>query len=151
MEEYLFIQMKPIRGFLTITDPKKKSRFVCFKDKRTAETVVDYVTSFRSNYGFWPNMDMSKPVKTIQSKVSFKQRSPYELREYLSLEAYDYDTLFNMTKRTNVSFFCVRDFTHVPSGEHQHYMNFSGQEWDGEADPVEFAQLMEYKYMVEDT
>ena len=150
MEEYLFIQMKPTRGFLSITDPHKKSRFMCFKEKRTAETVVDYVTAFRSNYGYWPSMDMSKPVKVIESKVRFKPRSPYELRNYLTIDAFDYDTIFNMARRTNVSFFCVDNFVHVPNGKHQHFMNLTGQEWDGEADPVEFAQLMEFKYQVED-
>jgi len=55
-----------------------------------------------------------------------------------------------MARRTNVSFFCVDNFVHVPNGKHQHFMNLTGQEWDGEADPVEFAQLMEFKYQVED-
>ena len=123
---------------------------MCFKEKRTAETVIDYVTAFRSNYGYWPSMDMSKPVKVIESKVKFKPRSPYELRKYLTIDTFDYDTIFNMARRTNVSFFCVDNFVHVPNGQHQHYMNLTGQEWDGEADPVEFAQLMEFKYQVED-
>jgi hypothetical protein len=96
-------------------------------------------------------MDMSKPVKVIESKVSFKPRSPYELRKYLTIDTFDYDTIFNMARRTNVSFFCVDNFVHVPNGQHQHFMNLTGQEWDGEADPVEFAQLMEFKYQVEDT
>ena len=155
MDEYLFIKMKPTKGFLSITDPNNKSRFVCFNDKKTAESVVNYVTTFRSKYGFWPNMDMSRPgqpmpVKHVQSKVNFKRRSPDELKEYISIDMYDYDTIFNMARRTNVSFFCVEQFAHVPNGEHHHFMNFSGKEWDGEADPVEFAQIMEFKYQVED-
>src|SRR5210317_771253 len=148
--DYHFIQMKPTKAFLSIVDPNKKSRFVCFSDKKTAEVFVNYVTTFRSKHGFWPNLDMSREVRTVKSKIGFKQRSPDELREYISLDAYDYETIYNMARRTNVSFICVTDFAHSPDGEHQQRVTFSGQEWDGEADEAAFRQLMEFKYQVED-
>ena len=67
--DYHFIQMKPTKAFLSIVDPNKKSRFVCFNDKKTAEVFVNYVTTFRSKHGFWPNLDMSKGSNVVKSKV----------------------------------------------------------------------------------
>jgi hypothetical protein len=147
--DYHFIQMKPTKAFLSIVDPNKKSRFVCFSDKKTAEVFVNYVTTFRSKHGFWPNLDMSREVRTVKSKVGFKQRSPGELREYISLDAYDYETIYNMARRTNVSFICVTDFASSPDGEHQQRVSFSGQEWDGEADEAAYRDLLEFKLKCE--
>jgi hypothetical protein len=147
--DYHFIQMKPTKAFLSIVDPNKKSRFVCFSDKKTAEVFVNYVTTFRSKHGFWPNLDMSREVRTVKSKVGFKQRSPDELREYISLDAYDYETIYNMARRTNVSFICVTDFASSPDGEHQQRVSFSGQEWDGEADEAVYRDLLEFKLKCE--
>lgn len=147
--DYHFIQMKPTKAFLSIVDPNKKSRFVCFNDKKTAEVFVNYVTTFRSKHGFWPNLDMSREVRTVKSKVGFKQRSPEELREYISLDSYDYETIYNMARRTNVSFICVTNFAYIPDGEHQQRVNFSGQEWDGEADEAAYRDLLEFKLKCE--
>jgi hypothetical protein len=147
--DYHFIQMKPTKAFLSIVDPNKKSRFVCFNDKKTAEVFVNYVTTFRSKHGFWPNLDMSREVRTVKSKVGFKQRSPEELREYISLDSYDYETIYNMARRTNVSFICVTNFAYIPDGEHQQRVNFSGQEWDGEADEGAYRDLLEFKLKCE--
>ena len=147
--DYHFIQMKPTKAFLSIVDPNKKSRFVCFSDKKTAEVFVNYVTTFRSKHGFWPNLDMSREVRTVKSKVGFKQRSPEELREYISLDTYDYETIYNMARRTNVSFICVTDFAFSPDGEHQQRVSFSGQEWDGEADEAVYRDLLEFKLKCE--
>lgn len=83
--EYHLIQMKPTKTYLSLVDPNKKSRFVCFKDRRTANVFVDYVTHFRSKHGHWPNMDMSNRFATIRSKPGIKKRSPEELPTCLSL------------------------------------------------------------------
>lgn len=147
--DYHFIQMKPTKAFLSIVDPNKKSRFVCFNDKKTAEVFVNYVTTFRSKYGFWPNLDMSKGSNVVKSKVGFKPRSPEELREYISLDSYDYETIYNMARRTNVSFICVTEFAHIPNGEEQQLVSFSGQEWDGEADEAAYRDLLEFKLKCE--
>ena len=81
---------------------------------------------------------MSKSANIVKSKVGFKPRSPEELREYISLDTYDYETIYNMARRTNVSFICVTNFSHIPDGEAQQHVSFSGQEWDGEADEAAY-------------
>jgi len=146
--EYHLIQMKPTKTYLSLVDPNKKSRFVCFKDRRTANVFVDYVTHFRSKHGHWPNMDMSNRFATVRSKHGIKKRTPEELKNYLELQAFDFDNIDEMAKRANISFICVTNFAFIPDGNEQQLVSFSGQEWDGEADEVAYRDLLEFNLKV---
>jgi hypothetical protein len=142
--EYHLIQMKPTKTYLSIVDPSKKSRFVCFSDTKTASVFVDYVTFFRSKHGHWPMMDMSNRFATVRSKSLTKKRSQEELKNYLELQPFDYENIEEMAKRTNVSFICVTNFSYIPNGNEQQLVSFSGQEWDGEADELSYRDLLEF-------
>jgi hypothetical protein len=148
MTAYHFIQMKPTKTYLSIVDPQKKARFICFGDTKTADTFVNYVTHFRSKHGHWPNMDMSNRVATVMSKTGFKKRTPEELKKYLSLESFDYENIEEMAKRTNISFICVTNFAYLPDGHETQLVSFSGQEWDGEADERLYRELLEYNLKI---
>jgi hypothetical protein len=148
MTTYHLIQMKPTKTYLSLVDPNKKTRFVCFQDRETADTFVDYVTNFRSKHGFWPNMDMSNRYARVRSKTGIKKRTPEELKDYLSLESFDYENIEDMASRTNVSFICVTSFAYVPDGIEQQIVSFSGQEWDGEADDVAYRDLLEFNLKI---
>ena len=86
--KYHFIQLKPTKAYLTIIDPTKKSRFVCFSNKNTADAFVDYVANFRSKHGYWPSMDMSNRMSTVRSKTGIKKREPEEIKKYLSFTCF---------------------------------------------------------------
>ena len=140
--------MKPTKTYLSIVDPQKKARFICFGDTKTADTFVNYVTHFRSKHGHWPNMDMSNRIATVMSKAGFKKRTPEELKKYLSLESFDYENIEEMAKRTNISFICVTNFAYLPDGHETQLVSFSGQEWDGEADERLYRELLEYNLKI---
>ena len=146
--EYHLIQMRPTKTYLSLVDPNKKPRFVCFRDMRTANTFVDYVAHFRSKHGHWPDMDMSNRVSTVRSKVGFKARTPEELKKYLDLQSFDYENIDEMAKRTNVSFICITNFAFIPDGHEQQVVSFSGQEWDGYADDDAYRDLLEFNLKV---
>ena len=146
--EYHLIQMRPTKTFLSLVDPKKKSRFVCFSDKDTASTFVNYVIHFRSKHGHWPNMDMSSRVATVKSRVNMKKRTPEELKKYIDLKTYDFENIEEMVKRTNISFICITNFAYIPNGHEQQIVSFSGQEWDGEADDLAYRGLLEFNLKV---
>ncbi len=148
MSSYHLIQMKPTKTYLSIVDPSKKSRFVCFSDRKTADAFVDYVTHFRSKHGHWPNMDMSNRFARVRSKSGIKKRTPNELKNYLSLESFDYENIDDMTKRTNVSFICVTNFAYLPDSHETQLVSFSGQEWDGEADESLYRDLLEFNLKI---
>ena len=148
MPVYHFIQMKPTKTYLTLVDPSKKTRFICFSNKNIADAFVDYVTHFRSKHGYWPNMDMSNRFATVRSKTNVKKRTPEELKKYLGYELIDYDNIDDMARRTNISFLCVTNFAFIPDGNEQQIVSFSGQEWDGEADEVAYRDLLEFNLKV---
>ena len=148
MVEYMFIKMVPTQTYLTVVDPTKKSRFVCFSNKRTAEVFVDYVTNFRSLHGFWPNLDMSDRMTKVKSKIGCKKRTTEELKKYLSYDIFDYENIDEMAKRTNVSFIHITNFSHLSDGPEQQIITFSGQEWDGEADEAAYRDLLEFNLKI---
>jgi len=148
MSVYHFIQMKPTKTYLSLVDPQKKSRFVCFQNEKTANVFVDYITQFRSIHGFWPNMDMSNRYVRLVSKVGVKKRTPSELKKYLSLEPFDYQNVEDMAMRTNVSFICVTNFSYIPDTTEQIIVTFSGQEWDGEADESAYRDLLDFSLKI---
>ena len=148
MSSYHLIQMKPTKTYLSIVDPNKKSRFVCFSDRKTADTFMDYVTHFRSKHGHWPNMDMSNRFARVRRKSGIKKRTPDELKNYLSLESFDYENIDDMAKRTNVSFICVTNFAYLPDSHETQLVSFSGQEWDGEADESLYRDLLEFNLKI---
>jgi len=145
---YHFIKLKPTKTYLTIIDPTKKSRFVCFGDKNTADAFVDYVANFRSKHGYWPNMDMSNRVSLVRSKTGIKKRTVEEIKEYLHFESFEYENIDEMARRANISFICITNFAYIPDGNEQQIVTFSGQEWDGEADEVAYRDLLEFNLKV---
>ena len=148
MSSYHLIQMKPTKTYLSIVDPNKKSRFVCFSDRKTADAFIDYVTHFRSKHGHWPNMDMSNRFARVKSKSGIKKRTPEELKKYLTLQPFDYENIEEMAMRTNVSFICVTNFAYIPNGSEHQIVSFSGQEWDGQADEAAYRDLLEFNLKI---
>lgn len=148
MVKYMFIKMIPTDSYLTVVDPNKKSRFVCFSNHQTADVFVDYVANFRSIHGFWPNLDMSDRMSRVKTLVGAKKRTPEELKKYLGYEMFDYDNIEEMAKRTNVSFIHITNFSHLADGSEQQIITFSGREWDGEADDLAYRDLLEFNLKV---
>lgn len=136
--------MKPTKTYLSLVDPNKKSRFVCFSDRETADTFVNYVSTFRSKHGHWPNMDMSKRIATVKSRVGFKKRTPDEIKRFLDLDTFEFEQIETMVKRTNISFICVHNFSYLENQEDHQIISFSGQEWDGKADEILYRDLLEF-------
>jgi hypothetical protein len=91
---------------------------------------------------------MSNRYARVRSKTGIKKRTPEELKDYLSLEPFDYENIEDMASRTNVSFICVTSFAYVPDGIEQQIVSFSGQEWDGEADDVAYRDLLEFNLKI---
>lgn len=145
---YHLILMKPTKTYLSVVDPNKKTRFVCFQDTKTADTFVNYVAHFRSRHGFWPNMDMSNRYARVVSRTGMKKRSPAELRDYLALEEFEYENIEQMAMRMNVSFICVTNFAYLPDGQEQQIITFSGQEWDGHADEDKYRELLDFNLKI---
>ena len=77
--EFHFITLRG-GGFTTITDPNNKSRYICFKSRRTAEECVSYLSEYRSEVGEWPVMNLAIPITRNIRKDSRRDR--YHVRKF---------------------------------------------------------------------
>lgn len=146
--EYHFVQMKPTNTYLTLVDPSKKSRLICFRSKKTAGTFVDYVSEFRSKHGYWPSLDLSRQNTTIETFKKVRERTPEEVKKYLSLETHDIERIERMAARTNNSFLCVFRFSVIETIPSKQIISFSGQEWDGMVDEDAYRDLLEFNLKI---
>ena len=139
--EFHFIKLNVNGTHLSLVDPSSKSRFLCFSDVKNAHKCIDYVTSFRSRHGVWPSFDMSESKRKIRSSTDVKVRTPEELRRYLEIESYDFQTIDRMACRSNVSFYCVLNFDTIANGTSES-ISMTGQEMDGEATPSKYIEWL---------
>lgn len=146
--EYHFVQMKPTNTYLSLVDPNKKSRLICFQSKNTAKSVVDYVTNFRSEHGYWPVLDLSRPNTFVKSKPNVKKRTPEELKKYIGLETINYEDIEKMARKTNNSFMCVLRFSCTETDTEKQVIRFAGQEWDGRVDEASYRDLLEFNLKI---
>ena len=57
----------------TITDPKHIPRAICFRDRINAVKYVDYISTYRCKFGYWPSIDLSEPMTQDYSKGRCKK------------------------------------------------------------------------------
>jgi hypothetical protein len=80
---------------------------------------------------------MSSQKRKLKTSTEGKTRTPEQVERYLELEAYDFNTIDRISRRTNASFYCVLQFDTIAS-DTQEAISMSGQEMDGCADEDEF-------------
>ena len=139
--EFHFVKLNVNGTYLSLVDPTSKSRFICFTEVEAAERCIDYACTFKSTHGKWPCFDMSEPRKKIQTDTSVKLKSVQQLKRHLEIETYDFATIDQIARRSNVSFYCVLHFD-AQIAEAREVINMRGQEMDGEADDVNYRDML---------
>ena len=139
--EFHFVKLNVNGTYLTLVDPNSKPRFMCFPNREMAGECVQYVSRFRSRHGVWPCFDMSRGKRRLESS-SVKYISPEQVRRFLEIESYDFNTLNEIAARSNVSFYSVlrfetNDLITIET------ISMSGQEFDGEADFKRYTEWMD--------
>lgn len=145
--EFHLVKLPVAKTFLSLVDPNAKPRFICFAEKDVAEKCINYVADFRSRHGEWPCLDMSRGKRKIEIKPVVKMRTPEQIKRYLEIETYDFQTLDQIASRTNVSFYCVLNFDCDVTNSSEN-VSFSGQEMDGNADHDKYAEWMNFNLKI---
>jgi hypothetical protein len=143
--EFHFIKLNVT--YLTLVDPLSKPRYICFSDRTRARECVNYVSLFRSKYGVWPCFDMSKRNRKLESNMHVKQRTPEQVKRYLDIETYDFNTIDRIASRTNASFYCVLRFETEDIGNTES-ISMSGQEMDAVVDDIAYRNLMNFSLKI---
>jgi len=106
---------------------------------------LDYSADFRARNRIWPSLDMSSENRKLELKeeIEFPYGPPRIIKRALEIETFDFDTMDQLSSRTNVSFYCILAFD-VIFNNNSESISMSGQEMDGVATPEEFGEWMDY-------
>jgi len=58
----------------------------------------------------WPSFDMSKQSEKLEI-VNIRERTPEQVKQYLEIDTYDFNTIDLIASRSNVSFITCYDLT----------------------------------------
>ena len=145
--DFHFVKLNVNGTYLSLVDPTSKPRFICFSEKEKAYDCINYVASFRSRYGVWPCFDMSRGQRTLQSNTTVKLRTPEQVKRYLDLETYDFNTIDRIATRTNASFYCVLRFE-TEMIQNIESISMAGQEMDAVVDDDAYRDLLEFSLKI---
>ena len=141
--DYHFVRMRISDAYLSLVDPRCKTRFMCFKEKYLAEKCINYVSTFKGKYGIWPVFDMSSNCKKEIVSSNIKIRNPDDVKQFLDIVTYDYETIEKISSRTNASYYCVLAFNTTEKVTRES-VNMSGQEMDAILDEKLYRDVLEY-------
>ena len=143
--EFHFIKLNYNGTYLSLVDPKSKSRFVCFAEKNTAMKCLEYSADFRARNRIWPSLDMSSENRKLKlnDAIEYPYGPPRIIKRSLEIETFDFNTLDKISSRTNVSFYCILAFDVIFRSESES-ISMSGQEMDGVASPEDFGEWMDF-------
>ncbi len=144
--EFHFVKLNVNGSYLSLVDPSSKPRFICFSEKKKALDCVNYVATFRSKHGVWPSFDMSKKNRKLES-VIIKERTPEEVKQYLEIDTYDFNTIDLIASRSNVSFYNVLRFNTIDAGNVES-IDMSGQEMDAVVDEDAYRDILEFSLKI---
>ena len=145
--EFHLIKLNINGTYLTLVDPSSKPRYICFSQLDKAGDCMDYVSSFRSRHGIWPCFDMSRGQRQLVSNTTVKLRTPEQVKCYLELETYDFNTIDKIASRTNTSFYCVLRFD-TEMSQNVESISMAGQEMDAVVDEVAYKDLLEFSLKI---
>lgn len=142
MSNFHLIRLTVNNAHLLLVDPTSKPRYMCFVEPGVAEDCINHIARFRSNHGIWPHFDMSRGKKRIEAKNRGSYESPETIAKYMDIDTYTMDDIDRIARKTNISFYNILTFESVYD-EVKENVNFTGLEFDGYADPVEYIELLE--------
>ncbi len=140
MKDFYFITLEYSRTAATIIDPKSKSRFICYKDNRTAKSYAKYIAKHKAEYGEWPHVDLSTQTMRLTYFDTKKIEDVQKYEDLLNISYKTHEDLDEMTIRTGIQYFYCHEF----ACENDASFQMSGQEIDGEVDEVIYREKLDY-------
>lgn len=130
---YSFIKIIPRGNYLTLIDPKSNPRYMCFANKEDAINCITYISTFRSEYGYFPHIDLTKNKQRqkINSIVSFKKRTPKVISNMLSIETVNQTHLDDVCCKNSIGLFYIHNFSYTLKNNEINLL-LSAQELDSE-------------------
>ncbi len=100
--------------YVTATDEYNCRRYLCFTTVQNATKCIDYCAEFRSNHGYWPEINLSQQRNKIET-IEFKKRSPEKLKKFFEIEFHSNKEPDDACKIYHVPFLVCHDFNFAVS------------------------------------
>lgn len=143
---YNFIAIKPRGNFLTIIDPAKAPRYMCFTERLDAIHCISYVSNFRSKYGYFPVINLSTQQEKHEMMPQIKYRDPTEISKFLSIETFQHDEIDRMCSMTNINLFCIHGFSYYYNNHNEISVRLSAQTVDSIPDMYKYTNNLNNLY-----
>jgi len=130
----------------TITDPKHIPRAICFRDRVNAVKYVDYLSTYRSKFGYWPSIDLSEPMTKIIPKEGAKKRTPEYVRKFIKINTLQQHELNGISMTSGLSYFYCHEFD---CDDDLLNLKLCGQEIDGMVDDEMYKESLECNLKIE--
>lgn len=129
------------KSFLTVTDTSKNPRYVCFTERLDALHCITYISSFRSQYGYYPVIDFSKEDKRheIKIKTDSKKFEPSTIARFFTIETYDEKELDEICSKNSINLFCIHSFGYLAKENNMELM-IQAQELNAKPDLTKFKE-----------
>ena len=141
--EFHFIRLKPTGGLVTAVDPKSKPRYMCFKNRLTADLCVKHFAQFKSKHGRWPQLDLSHSTVEIKSAPEFEMATVDQIEDMMVIDTMSWEDVMCIGRISNISLFYCHSFGVIPDGNTTD-ITFSAQEVDLEVDPQLYIMNLEF-------
>ena len=143
---YNFIKIKSRDNYLTMLDTSNNPRYMCFANKMDAIHCITYLSKFRSEHGYFPSIDLSKPKNRhkIESLPS-KKRETNEISKLFIIDTFDQDDLDEMCSKHKVDFFYVHSFAYTYTNNEMELL-LSAQELNSNPDSYRFTKTLDDMY-----
>ena len=137
----VLVYQKRKKSFLTVTDTSKNPRYVCFTERLDALHCITYISSFRSQYGYYPVIDFSKEDKRheIKIKTDSKKFEPSTIARFFTIETYDEKELDEICSKNSINLFCIHSFGYLAKENNMELM-IQAQELNAKPDLTKFKE-----------
>ena len=144
---YNFIKIKPRGNYLTMIDPSNNPRYMCFSNKLDALHCITYISKFRSNHGYFPQIDLSKETNRheIKSLITKKQRDVSTISKFMMIETMDQYNFEETCSKNNIGLFYVHSFSYVMKNNEMELL-LSAQELNSDPDLYKYTKNLNKIY-----
>ena len=117
-----------------MSNQRGQSRIMCFENKKDAQRCKDYVIAYKTTYGHWPSLDMSKHEQHIEyAQEKITSNDAIYMNVYIN--EIDQSTFNHYCEHKKLNFLLCNSFNTYIEGN-KHNLDFSGMEYVCQTDDL---------------
>ena len=142
--EFTFIKFKYLNKYVSMVDPHNKSRILTFNSNSLAKSSIRKISEFRTEYGVWPEMNLTQEIYNYNYKKPSKKRIVSDIEKFFVLDTMNETELLYFLECYRLDLFYCQYFDLSKKNSHTSTLSIKGQEIDFKPDnDEEFRKRLE--------